>query len=113
MANKLYQEAYIQDIANAIREKNEQSTSYKVSEMADAIRSLNVILEITFTINGTSYTVIKGTTWYEWANANGWNCSSGSDNVWDQNYDFRVHDKNGNAVSGADIILEQDYEMNI
>lgn len=41
MAKKLYEEANIQAIADAIREKNGQSASYKVAEMADAILVLD------------------------------------------------------------------------
>ena len=40
MANKLYQETSIQDIANAIREKNGGSAKYTVVQMADAIRAI-------------------------------------------------------------------------
>ncbi len=39
---KLYNEADILDIANAIREKNGTNNKYKVSQMAQAIRELNV-----------------------------------------------------------------------
>lgn len=42
MAKKLYEETNIQDIANAIREKNGLSVSYKVSQMAAAIRALSI-----------------------------------------------------------------------
>ena len=38
---KLYEEASVQDIATAIREKNGASTKYKVAEMADAVRALS------------------------------------------------------------------------
>ena len=42
MANKkIYTESYIQDIADAIREKNKKVDQYKTSEMAEAIRSLS------------------------------------------------------------------------
>lgn len=41
MAKKLYEEANIQAIANAIREKNGISATYKVSEMADAILAIS------------------------------------------------------------------------
>lgn len=41
MAKKLYEEASVQDIANAIREKNGAATKYKVAEMADAVRALS------------------------------------------------------------------------
>lgn len=37
MSNKLYNDADISDIADAIRSKNGSSTTYKVSEMAQAI----------------------------------------------------------------------------
>lgn len=40
MPKKLYEEASIQDIANAIREKNESTTTYKVAEMGAAVRNL-------------------------------------------------------------------------
>jgi len=40
MANKLYEENSVQDIANAIRQKNGLSTTYKISEMAAAILAL-------------------------------------------------------------------------
>lgn len=38
---KLYEEASVQDIAAAIREKNGAATKYKVAEMADAVRALS------------------------------------------------------------------------
>lgn len=41
MAKKLYEEASVQDIAAAIREKNGAATKYKVAEMADAVRALS------------------------------------------------------------------------
>ena len=40
MAQKLYEEANIQDIANAIRAKNGTTTTYKTNEMAAAIRGI-------------------------------------------------------------------------
>lgn len=40
MANKLYEETHIQAIANAIREKKGSTETYKVSEMAAAVRAL-------------------------------------------------------------------------
>ena len=40
MAKKLYEEASVQDIANAIREKNGASTKYKVAQMGDAVRGI-------------------------------------------------------------------------
>lgn len=40
MANKLYEENSIRDIANAIREKNGSSDTYTVAEMGDAVRSI-------------------------------------------------------------------------
>lgn len=41
MAKKLYEESLIQDIANAIREKNGETTTYKIGEMGEAIRALS------------------------------------------------------------------------
>ena len=41
MAKKLYEEASVQAIAAAIREKNGGATKYKVAEMADAVRALS------------------------------------------------------------------------
>lgn len=40
MAKKLYEEASVQDIANAIREKNGASTKYKIAQMGDAVRGI-------------------------------------------------------------------------
>lgn len=40
MAKKLYEEANIQAIADAIREKNGLTETYQTSEMADAIRAI-------------------------------------------------------------------------
>lgn len=40
MANKLYEEASVQAIANSIRSKNGTTTKYKVSEMAGAVQEL-------------------------------------------------------------------------
>lgn len=41
MAKKLYEEASVQDIANAIREKNGETTTYKIGEMGPAVRALS------------------------------------------------------------------------
>ena len=41
MAKKLYEEADIQDIADAIREQNGAATKYKVSKMGDAVRGIS------------------------------------------------------------------------
>lgn len=41
MAKKLYEEASVQDIANAIREKNGGATKYKIAEMGAAVRALS------------------------------------------------------------------------
>ena len=40
MANKLYEESSVQAIAQAIREKNGGTSTYKVSEMAEAVRAI-------------------------------------------------------------------------
>lgn len=41
MANKLYEESHIQNIANAIRGKNGLTDKYNVSEMAEAIAAIS------------------------------------------------------------------------
>ena len=41
MANKLYEESAIQDIANAIREKNGSSDTYTVADMGGAVRAIS------------------------------------------------------------------------
>lgn len=43
MAMKLYSESDIQDIADAIREKNGSNEKYTVAQMAQAIRELEVV----------------------------------------------------------------------
>ena len=40
MAKKLYEEASVQAIANAIREKNGGATKYKIAELAAADRDV-------------------------------------------------------------------------
>lgn len=40
MAKKLYEEASVQAIANAIRAKNGSTATYKIAEMAQAVRSI-------------------------------------------------------------------------
>ena len=45
MANKLYEESSIQAIADAIREKNGTATTYKVANMADAIKAIQTGIE--------------------------------------------------------------------
>lgn len=41
MAKKLYEEASVQDIAAAIREKNGATTKYKIAEMGAAVRAIS------------------------------------------------------------------------
>ena len=40
MAKKLYEEASVQAIANAIRAKNGSTATYKVAQMADAVLAI-------------------------------------------------------------------------
>ena len=46
MAKKLYEEASVQAIANAIREKNSDASTYKIGEMAAAIRGIESGLDV-------------------------------------------------------------------
>lgn len=88
MAKKLYEEASVQDIANAIREKNGEATTYKIGEMAAAIadisgspivdenlentvqyRQMNAtaakfLAEVDYTENANDYSVTKVTPYY-------------------------------------------------
>ena len=59
MANKLYEESNIRDIANAIRNKSGSSDTYKVSEMANAI--LNIPSG-----GGTTPTTVKDVNFYDY-----------------------------------------------
>lgn len=43
----MYSENYVQDIADAIREKNKQTRTYNIGEMAGAIRQLGLGLNDT------------------------------------------------------------------
>ena len=45
MANKLYDEASVQAIANAIRSKNKTETKYKISQMAQAIEDIPAVIK--------------------------------------------------------------------
>lgn len=62
MANKLYEEASVQAIANAIRSKNGTTTKYKIGEMAAAIAGLETggkiyVETVTFTSSKQQYTI--------------------------------------------------------
>lgn len=46
MANKLYEETAIQDIASAIREKNGSTDTYKVAQMGNAIRGISSGIDV-------------------------------------------------------------------
>lgn len=60
MAKKLYEESDIQSIADAIREKNKTTNTYKVREMAVAIINIKgdtptlQSKSVTYTSNGTA-----------------------------------------------------------
>lgn len=57
MPKRMYTEEYIQDIADAIREKKRVTDVYKVSEMGPAVRSLPSGLDgIKLTVIETTYT---------------------------------------------------------
>lgn len=62
MPNKLYEEASVQAIANAIRSKNGTTTKYKIGEMAAAIAGLETggkiyVETVTFTSPNREYTI--------------------------------------------------------
>lgn len=93
MSKKLYEESSIQDIANAIRAKNGEATTYKIGEMAAAIaaisgspivddslentvqyRQMNAtaaefIANVDYTENANDYSVTKVTPYYSAATA--------------------------------------------
>jgi len=53
----MYSENYVQDIADAIREKNRQTRTYNIGEMAGAIRQLGLGLNDTeIVIQSATYT---------------------------------------------------------
>lgn len=54
MANGLYEENDIQDIAEAIREQNGTAETYNVSEMGDAIRSLGTPIDSKLSTTSTN-----------------------------------------------------------
>ena len=57
MAKMVYTEAYIEDIARAIREKNRRTNKYTVAEMGPAIRSLGgCLMETKVIIRTSEYT---------------------------------------------------------
>ena len=71
MANKLYEEASIQAIANAIRSKNKQVDTYTVADMADAINNIpwpwmGDDMEAVTTLYDKTY-LLKDTSFNGWA----------------------------------------------
>jgi protein-tyrosine phosphatase len=88
MAKKLYEEASVQAIANAIREKNGEATTYKIGEMGAAIKAISsspivdnnlentvqyrqmnasaaaFIANVDYTENANDYSVTKVTPYY-------------------------------------------------
>lgn len=64
MANKLYEETYIQNIANAIREKTGKTDAIMVSQMASEIGGISVgggsSGSIGNAVNGNSNIVVYG-----------------------------------------------------
>lgn len=59
MANKLYEESHIQDIAIALREQNGTATKYKVSQMGAAIRAIQTGVETSEYIWDQTPTAVK------------------------------------------------------
>lgn len=64
---------------------------------------------VSFTIDSVSYEVKNGTTWYEWADSNEWNCSSEEDVVMDRDNTYHVVDGVMEDIYGGDVIVEGDY----
>ena len=64
VANKLYEENYVKDIADAIREKNGTENKYKVSEMGAAVRAIagaaEPVLQDKFITENGTYTPDNG-----------------------------------------------------
>lgn len=57
MPKRMYTEEYVQDIADAIREKNKKTNKYTISEMAPAIRALGGgLIDTQLIINTAEYT---------------------------------------------------------
>lgn len=53
----MYSENYVQDIADAIREKNRQTRTYNIGEMAGAIRQLGLgLVDTEIVIQSATYT---------------------------------------------------------
>ena len=57
MAKKLYDETSVQNIANAIREKNGSTSTYTIGEMSQAINDLNTTGSTDVSLNITGATV--------------------------------------------------------
>lgn len=57
MAKKLYDETSVQNIANAIREKNGSTSTYTIGEMSQAINDLNTTGSTDISLNITGATV--------------------------------------------------------
>ena len=67
------------------------------------------VTSIKFTIDGDRYEVKNGTTWYEWAKSNGWNCSGDEDVIRDSDNTYHVVDEVMEDVHGSDVIVEGNY----
>lgn len=106
MAKKLYDETSVQNIANAIREKNGSTSTYTIGEMSQAINDLNTTSGTDISLNITGATVGQ-TVKISAVDANGvptaWvpvDMASGSSETWEKiaEIDFNVDAANDVSV---------------
>lgn len=108
--------ADIYTLAETIRALEGSTAAIKVEDMAAKIRALGGVDEITFTIDGTSYTAEEGMTWEEWVESeyntiDAYLIGDEIKTVYTYSGD-RLIDVNGGSIRSTDIIVA-DYNYNI